>query len=208
MPNTRNLWVLAAAGVLLAGGFLLVSDSIFPKQSSIEFVADPPKADFPPPESSGEGEEPVAKIYVEIAGAVGESGVYQLPDGSRVVDLIERAGGFSQKADLEWTAKNLNQAAKLSDGVKIYIPFKGEGTVTAPSQGQTGIVSGSGTQSSGLININTASAAQLDSLPGIGPAYAQRIIDNRPYQNINNLLKVPGIGPKTLEKIKDKVMVE
>jgi len=57
MPNTRNLWVLAAAGVLLAGGFLLVSDSIFPKQSSIEFVADPPKADFPPSES--EGEEPL-----------------------------------------------------------------------------------------------------------------------------------------------------
>ncbi|MCG2686138.1 ComEA family DNA-binding protein [Candidatus Parcubacteria bacterium] len=202
MFNTRNLWVLAAAGVLLAGGFLLVSNSVFPKQSSIEFISDPP------PESSGEGEEPVAEIYVEIAGAVDQPGVYHLSVGSRVFELIEQAGGFSPKADSAWVDQNLNQAAQLSDGTKIYIPAEGERNVpTASSGGSAGVVSGVSTPTSGLININTASAAQLDSLPGIGSGKAQGIIDNRPYQSIDGLLKVSGIGSKTLEKIRERVTV-
>lgn len=144
-------------------------------------------------------------IFVDLQGAIERPGVYQLPAESRVNDLLIAAGGLSNQADRDWAAKNLNLAQKLEDGAKIYVPKKGEAPLRSSSfAGQVGQIAGS---QFGKININTASSSELVELPGIGPAYAQRIIENRPYQSVEDLLKVPGIGPKTLEKIKDKITV-
>lgn len=155
-------------------------------------------------------------IYIHITGAVEKPGLYQLPADSRVNDALVASGGLSAQADRSWFDKNINLAQKLSDGVKIIIPFKNEvsaesnvantakGTVVGA---QTSIF----TDQQGKINLNTASITELDTLSGIGPAYAQRIIDfrnsNGPFAKIEDIMKVPGIGQKTFDKIKDKITV-
>lgn len=144
-----------------------------------------------------------SKLVVEIAGEVSTPGVYELSVGSRVIDLIRRAGGLTSKADRAWIDRNLNRAAVLEDGQKVYIPAEGE-----VEKGNGG-GSGEGVKGEMMtkINLNTASLSQLESLPGIGPAYAQRIIAARPFKNVEELLKVRGIGKKTYEQIKDLVSV-
>lgn len=139
------------------------------------------------------------KIVVDIEGAVVNPGVYTLDAQSRVKDVLVLAGGLSSQADRQWVEKNINLASKLTDGAKIYIPRAGE-VGSARLQG-------SGSFSSGLININSASPSQLDSLPGIGPVTAQKIIDNRPYASIDELLAKKIVSAKTFEKIKEKISV-
>lgn len=136
------------------------------------------------------------KVTVEIQGAVVKPGVYHLPFNSRVQDLLIEAGGLSKEADEDWVTENLNQAAKLKDGEKYYLPKKGEGQ-TVDSQ----------SSATGKININTASLAQLDSLPEIGPARGQKIIDNRPYSRLEELLEKEVISSSVFEKIKDRISV-
>jgi len=174
---------LVLLGLILVGLGILGTNFLGQKEGGIEIL---------PAEEEVSGE-----IFVDIQGAVEKPGVYKLSSDSRINDLLIAAGGLSAEADRGWVAKNLNLAQKLSDGAKIYIPQKGEQSV--------GKVAGASVM--GKININTASKSELDTLPGIGPAYAQRIIENRPYQTIEDLLKVPGIGPKKLEKIRDKITV-
>ena len=142
------------------------------------------------------------EIFVDIQGAVEKPNIYQLPSESRVNDVLILAGGLSAEADRNWVAMNINLAQKLIDGAKIYILEQSE---TPRSFSEVGQVSGSSILDK--ININIASQSQLESLSGIGPAYAQKIIEGRPYQTVNDLLKVSGIGSKTLEKIKDKITV-
>lgn len=151
------------------------------------------------------GEVASGDLFVDIQGGVEKPGVYKLSSDSRINDLLIAAGGLSIEADRGWVAKNLNLAEKLSDGVKIYIPKKGKAQLRQGFAEQVGQVSGSSVI--GRININTASKSELETLPGIGPAYAQRIIENRPYVTIEDLLKVPGIGTKKFEKIKEKITV-
>ena len=146
-------------------------------------------------------EQQNSQVLVDLQGAVDRPGVYQLPADSRVNDLLIKAGGLSVEADRDWVAKNLNLAQKLADGIKIYVPKKSEFTVDAQAV-QTGRVAGS---QFSRININTASLSQLETLPGVGPSYAQKIIENRPYQKPDDLLKVPGIGSKKFNQIKDKI---
>lgn len=140
-----------------------------------------------------------AKIKVDIAGAVLKPGVYELNLDSRLQDLLVASGGLSSEADREWGAKNLNLASKLQDGGKVYIPKIGENFKPSGSQ-----VEGTNT---GLININTGSAQELDKLPGVGPVTAQKIISNRPYQAIEELLTKKAVGKATFEKIKDQISV-
>lgn len=139
-----------------------------------------------------------AKIIIDIQGAVVFPGVYTLDTDGRIKDALIQAGGLSSDADREWVAKNLNQAAKLSDGSKIYIPRLNE-QVQAQS---TGTIS-----TSGLININSASSSELDTLPGIGPVTANKIIDNRPYTAVEDLLTKKAVGQSVFENIKDKISV-
>jgi len=122
--------------------------------------------------------------------------------------LLVSAGGVSSSADRIWMEKTLNRAAKLTDGQKIYIPKAGEqSTVVSAkntSEYQTVSPDFSG-QKEGLVNINTASLKDLDSLPGIGPVYGQNIIEHRPYSNVGELLSKAVLKPSVYEKIKDLV---
>jgi competence protein ComEA len=141
-----------------------------------------------------------ALLIVDVAGAVRTPGVYEFAEGERVVDAIERAGGPRPKADLSL----LNLAAPLVDGTQILVPKIGPAVTGVPGE----IAPGS---SGGLININTASATELETLSGIGEVLAATIVEyrtqNGPFTSVDELLDVSGIGPATLEEIRDQVTV-
>lgn len=140
------------------------------------------------------------KVVVDVSGAVNAPKVVSLEGDLRIADAINAAGGLSAEADANFISKNLNLAAKLTDGAKIYIPFKGE------SQSIKGITSDKSiTGITGLININIAGSAELESLSGIGPKTAAKIISNRPYSAIEELVSKKVLGLATFEKIKDQL---
>lgn len=145
------------------------------------------------------------KLMVDVSGAVMKPGVYSFEVGSRIADAIEKAGGLSKSADQSYIAKTVNGAMKLTDGMKIYIPKVGESaakTITSDTTGGSGTVLGAQT---GLISINTASPAQLDSLPGVGEVTAGKIIAGRPYGEVSELLSRKVVSSSVYEKIKDKI---
>jgi competence protein ComEA len=150
-----------------------------------------------------------AGLFVHVAGAVVKPGVYELPAGARVVDGITAAGGAKPDADLS----SINLARPLTDGERVYIPRKGEmpPTAVAPPDGVVPGGGGGSADASGKVNINTATASQLEELPGIGEVIAQRIVDYRtqhgPFKTVRDLLKVDGIGEKKFESIEDHVTV-
>ena len=141
-------------------------------------------------------------IVVHVTGAVPRPGVYALPKGARVQDGISAAGGFLAEAD----KANINLAQLLEDGEKLDIPFiEGASPVLATPLPEVVATT------TDLININTATAAELDTLPGIGPTTAQKIIDyrtqNGPFVNAEDIINVSGIGPASYERIKDLITV-
>lgn len=148
-----------------------------------------PKVEILGEETAPEG----SKIVVEIAGEVMSPGVYELSPGGRVKDLLTMAGGLTAAADRGWVEKNINLAAKLADGAKIYIP------------GITNLSNSSNL--SNKININTASEAELDTLWGVGPATAKKIVSGRPYQRPEELLEKKIIKSNVWETIKDQITV-
>jgi competence protein ComEA len=138
-------------------------------------------------------------LLVDVAGWVRSPGVYAFAEGSRVIDAIEAAGGARPGALLQ----ALNLAALLVDGTQILVPK--DGAPGAPVVGSTGSAAG------GLINVNTASATDLEALPGIGEVIAQRIVDHRtangPFTSVDQLVDVSGIGDAILESIRELVTV-
>lgn len=149
--------------------------------------------------SSVEGEATdVPQIVVDIAGAVVAPGVYRLADGARLQDALIAAGGFSADADRERISREFNLAAKLTDGGKIYVPGIGEGIKSIK-----GTISIKGEE--GLININTASLKELDSLPGVGSVTAEKIVSGRPYTLVEDLQSKKIVSASVYEKIKDKI---
>lgn len=143
------------------------------------------------------------ELVVDVEGAVLKPGVHYVSSDSRVQDALIAAGGLSSDADRDWVTKNLNLAVKVTDGTKIYIPRIGEdvkGTI-----GGTGITSTTGSIADSQVNINTASDQALDSLSGIGPVTAQKIINGRPYSSIDELLSRKIVGSKVFEQIKEKI---
>ena len=157
-------------------------------------------------------EESPGKMAVFICGAVENPGVYELLEGSRVDDAVKAAGGFSEDADRCY----VNLAAKLSDGVKLMIPTKEEAedkTLASSIESFDKAPEGtdSASEASGLVNINTATAEQLKSLPGIGDAVAGRIIkyreENGAFKEISDIMKISGIKEKLFSKIKDNITV-
>jgi competence protein ComEA len=135
-------------------------------------------------------------IYVHILGQVAHPGLYALRDGDRGVDIVAAAGGFTAKAD----PAGINLARFLTDGEQIYVPAVGE-VVAGPAGGA----------SVGKVDLNTADAAALDTLPRIGPALAERILawreKNGPFTAVEDLLDVPGIGEAILDGLRDLVTV-
>jgi competence protein ComEA len=140
-----------------------------------------------------------ALVYVYVSGAVRSPGLYVLDEGARVVDVIAAAGGFAPEAD----ERAVNLARPVDDGEQLDIPLQGE---AAPSA--TGAA---GTSGDGRIDLNAADATQLETLPRIGPAMAQRIVEwreaNGRFTSVEDLLAVPGIGDKMLEALRDLVTV-
>jgi competence protein ComEA len=157
-------------------------------------------------ESGGAGESiraatdaaELPSLYVHVFGAVARPGLYRLDDGARVVDVIAAAGGMTQ--DAEATAVNL--ARRLADGEQLQVPIIGAVPVAGAAPGAA---------SDGRVNLNTADVAALDTLPRVGPAIAQRIIDwreaNGLFTSVDDLLSVPGIGDKMLASLRDLVTV-
>jgi competence protein ComEA len=188
----KTWWLLAIGiiGGLLGSGVIYLTSSQ-PRGEGITLL--------PPPTS--------APIVVHIVGAVLEPGVYSLPIKSRQQDAIEAAGGFLSDAN----PQVLNLAAPLQDGDRIVVPTIPSDTptlATNPSKSTIVELPSSNT----LININTASQADLENLPGIGPVKAQTIIayreSNGSFGLIEDIQNVPGIGPKTFENLKSLITVE
>ncbi len=145
-----------------------------------------------------------SQVLVHAAGAVHAPGIYRLDAGARVADLVEAAGGPRDDAELD----RLNLAATVADGQQVYVPRIGEAVpelVEATGEGST---AGGG---DGLVDVNTADADELDTLPGVGPATAEAILDTREqrgsFSSVEELLDVPGIGEAKLEAIRDLVRV-
>lgn len=142
--------------------------------------------------------EPEPGIWVHVAGAVRDPGVYLLPEGARVADAVAAAGGAAEGGHPD----ALNLAAPLADGSKVAVPSEGEEGVP------TEILVGNEV-SNGLVNVNTAGVEELQALPGIGPALAAAIVEEReangPFDTVEDLLRVGGIGEKKLEKLADGV---
>lgn len=151
-----------------------------------------------PKESIIEGQK---LISVDVSGAVNNPGVYTLAESSRVENAVNAAGGFSQDSNQEYISKYINMAQKLSDGSKIYVPVAGE-TVPIPQTGQV-----AGTNTLAKININAASQSELETLSGVGPVTASKIISGRPYQKVEELLDKKIVGKATFEKIKDSIVI-
>lgn len=166
----------------------------------VEVLAEPERSPALAPATPSASASAVP-ILVDVAGWVRRPGVYEFVSGARVIDAIEAAGGARPGAVLQ----ALNLAAPLVDGTQILVPKEGESPPVAAGSGSVGGVSG------GLVNVNTATAAELETLPGIGEVTAQAIIDyrtqNGPFSTVDELLDVTGIGDVTLENIRELVTV-
>ena len=149
--------------------------------------------------------EPAAprRVLVDVVGEVRRPGVYELEEGSRVLDAVRKAGGPRAKAALEL----VNLAAPLADGEQIVVPAK---IPVGAASAQAGAFAG-GQAPAAPVRLNTATLEQLDSLPGVGPVTAQKILDYRQehgaFQSVDELDAIPGIGPVRLEALKKVVQL-
>lgn len=192
-------------GLLLLGGVLLIG-GLF--SSNLIKKSETPK-NFP--KESIVSESSLSEVKVDVSGAVNNPGVFSLSKESRVEDAIKMAGGFNPNVSEEYVSKRLNLSQKISDGLKIYIPFEGDpsigviggirqiGDVGPPAGGVAGV------SASGKIGINSADQASLESLPGIGPVMAKKIIDNRPYGSLEELISKKAVSKSVYAKILELV---
>lgn len=201
-PDTvRWHWGSALAGALLTA--IVCGGIVFfwrkPTPPPIVLHA-PPTPTIPTPEPT----PTPAPLVVFVSGAVQSPGVYELPNGARVVDALARAGGFAPDANVDV----VNQAAMLRDGDQLHVPTVAE-EAAAPQPGVRSQEIEIGLSGSGApVNVNTATLEELDALPGIGPTRAQAIIEGRPYASVDELERVPGIGPATLEELRPLITIE
>jgi competence protein ComEA len=148
-------------------------------------------------------------LVVDVQGAILRPGVIELATGSRVGDAIAAAGGYGPRVDAERAGRELNLAAELHDGDRIVVPSRDDPT-PGTGAGASGSGGGSGGAAGGLVDLNTATATELDALPGVGPVTAQKIIDARaekPFASVDELRERKIVGPSTFEKLRDLVTV-
>ncbi len=199
-----RLPVLALAGVgaaLLVGGLAVVVAI-----GSVGDAADGPGA-IMTAGASAEDVASVGEIVVDVEGAVRSPGVYRLGTAARVRDAIGAAGGFSPRVDTERVARELNLAATLADGVQVRVPSRDD---PAGATGGSSPTSGSGPAAGTRINLNSATQAELESLPGIGPVTAGKIIAARsstPFRTIEELRERGLVGQKTFDSLKALITV-
>jgi competence protein ComEA len=154
------------------------------------------------PEALPSGSAAVGGPLVEVSGAVVAPGVYRLPSGSRVIDAITAAGGFGPRVDTVRADRELNLAAPVTDGVEIRVPSRDDPVASGPSGGgqpTAGVTS--------LVDLNRATEAELEALPGVGPATVAKIVAARPFASIDELRSKGVVGDKTLEKLRPLVTV-
>lgn len=187
----KTIYILAIGiliGLLAAGLILLISA---PSLSTPILILSTPTSSL---------------IAVHISGQVDAPGVYYLEPGSRVQDALLAAGGCTEQAD----ADQINLAARLNDGQKLYIPAKGE-ALSASNPVQTPLPNTSSEETPAIIDLNLASQQELESLPGIGPSKASDIIayrqKNGRFVTIEEIQNVPGIGAALFEKIRPYIIV-
>ncbi len=226
----RVVLALLGAVAAVAFGLVFLRTPTHPPELVLPKAGDaPPVTAAPAPGSGTAGAGPgpgsasttiapggVGVVTAHAAGQVQAPGVYSVPAGARVADLVTAAGGLLPEADVD----RLNLAAKVVDGTRVYIPRKGEpppadvaaGDPTAGAGATGGAAGGgAGAAAAGPVDLNTATAAQLDTLPGVGPATANAILTYRTrhgrFKSVTELLEVPGIGPAKLEAIRPLVVV-
>jgi len=201
-PFTRRQALAGAVLLLLAlaiGGRWLMR----PGSSSEALAVTPvvPAAASAAAATAPQPAAPTAEVVVDVVGAVAAPGLYRLEDGSRIADAVARAGGVTRKANVS----AVNLAAPLVDGTQVVVPRRGE-QAPPPPAAEAGAT---GAAPSGPIHLNTATAAELEAIPGVGPVTAQRIIDfreqNGPFRSVDELDAVSGIGPKRLEQLQGLV---
>ena len=183
---------IAVASVLAILSLSVVAFIELGPSGRVEVVSGPAASGSPGPSAQ--------MLVVQVAGAVLRPGVFSLPPGSRVADAIRVAGGYSPDVDPRQAETKLNLAAKLQDAELVSVPRLGDGSDTAPPPGET----------SGLLNLNTATAEQLDTLPGIGPVTATKIITSRserPFASVDDLVTRKLVTASTLAKFRDQVAV-
>ncbi|MDR3588572.1 MAG: ComEA family DNA-binding protein [Negativicutes bacterium] len=203
MDGRKKRWtIVVVLAVLIIGGSFYGS---WQKSTPSETVIEGGQQDNLRPA----GGEPV----VYLSGAVNRPGLYKLKPGSRVVDAVEAAGGLAATAD----SRRVNLAQPVKDGMHIYVPSTAAGGPAAGSppasaagaSSAAAAASAAGSQTSERISINTADKGELEKLPGIGPALAERIIDyrqtNGPFHETAELKKISGIGEAKYNRIKDRI---
>ena len=186
LPVSRHQ-ALAGAAVLLA--LLVVAGKVLAGAGSATSA--------PPPQALVQAAAPAAEeLVVHVAGAVRRPGLYELPEGSRVSDAVARAGGATRRAD---TAA-VNLAAPLADGIQVLIPSR-----VAGAAGAAAAPGGAAAR----VSLSSATLAELDALPGVGPVTAQKIVDYRGqhggFSSVDDLDAIPGIGPARIEQLRDLV---
>lgn len=190
MKSWQHTLIGVFCGLILSGAILLIA--LPPRGRPVELLPVPSPA----------------PVSIHVSGAVLNPGVYQLPQGSRVEDAVIAAGGALDEANLQ----EVNLAARLKDGEKISVPFAGESAQISTSKNDSFAFDESPAESGGLVNLNTATLEELQSLPGIGETRAKAIItyreNNAGFKSIEEIQKVPGIGPVIYERLKDLITVE
>ena len=209
--NNVRLVGLLTAGVLAGIGVVIWLTSANPPPSFAvngQAVVFDARSSASPDGASASEQLGDAEIVVDVEGAVIRPGVHRLAAGSRVGDAIAVAGGYSAQVDIGSAAALLNLAAELADGAKIHVPARGESAAASAVPQQPGSAGPGGPP--GLINVNSAATDQLDTLPGIGPVTAAKIIAAReqaPFGSVDELLSREVVGASTFEKIRALITV-
>lgn len=212
------LKIILSALLLFGSGLLLARTLEYRKRPKLVYQESAVSETLSTAQSSPKTETPTLTsiVKVDVSGEVKSPGVYSLKKGDRVEDALRQAGGLSAGADRDWVSRNLNLASKLSDGDKIYIPVQGEEASTGGSSfagSSAGSVAGEASGSSACpakININTAPAETLQCLYNIGEGRAQAIVDYRsekPFDSVEEITNIKGVGQKTLERIRERIVV-
>jgi competence protein ComEA len=209
-----SIWVIAAlgvAGVLVVVAFLLAASNsrgTIGVEGAGPAVADASGAPSDSFAARVESSGPSGKeLIVDVQGAVVRPGVIHLPGGSRIGDAIAAAGGFGPRVAADRVGRELNLAALLRDGDQIMVPSRDD---TAPAPGRAGPSKSSAPAAVGPLDLNRASASELDALPGIGPVTANKIVaarEEQPFATVEELRSRKIVGAATFDKIKDLVAV-
>ena len=202
--GARSLWIAGLlAALLLAGWTWLERPRVEPAPAGPPAGAPSAATDaLTPP--VGEASETSAAVVVSVVGLVARPGLVTLPAGARVADAVEAAGGLLPGAD----PASVNLAALVPDGAQIAVGVPG--AAVGPGGSSDGVL-GTGPGPGSRVDLNSASAGELDALPGIGPVLAQRIVDHRtrhgPFRSVDQLDDVPGIGPAIAAELAELVVV-